>query len=81
MILRSDLPNTGFFNSPGDQCLSHDVTLPPFKRDGPGRHEASRNNGRSRTPTTMPTAAAAIQTQPCRLPEAIPEKNAPMLQP
>jgi hypothetical protein len=46
----------------------------PQPRDRP-------NSGRSRMPTMLPRNAAASHTQPCRLPEAMPEKKAPMLQP
>lgn len=41
----------------------------------------SPNFGRSLTPIRIPASAAAIHSQPCRLVEATPEKNAPMLQP
>ncbi len=39
------------------------------------------NSGRSRVPSQLPAKANTIQTQPCRLPEAMPEKKAPILQP
>lgn len=45
-----------------------------------GRSPA-KNNGRNRTPTPLPMNAATSHTQPCRLPEAMPLKYAPMLQP
>jgi len=44
-------------------------------------YHSSRNQGRRRTPIVLPANAAASQTQPCRLPEAMPLKKAPMLQP
>ena len=42
---------------------------------------ARPNQGRNRIPTRQPASAEIIQTQPCRLIEATPEKNAPILQP
>ena len=45
-----------------------------------GRSPA-KNNGRRRTPTLLPINAATSHTQPCRLPEAMPLKYAPILQP
>src|SRR5690606_5289167 len=37
--------------------------------------------GRNQTPAKEPTKAAANHSQPCRLPVAIPENKAPILQP
>lgn len=42
---------------------------------------ATKNSGRIRTPTTLPAYAATSHSQPCTLPEAMPLKYAPMLQP
>ena len=39
------------------------------------------NRGRAQTPTNDPTKAAANHSQPCRLPVAMPENSAPILQP
>ena len=44
---------------------------------GPGHPEdqrASPNSGRRRMPIRLPPSAINIQTQPCRLPEAVPSK-------
>ena len=38
------------------------------------RSTSRPKSGRSRVPMTLPAKAMAIQTQPCRLPEAMPEK-------
>jgi len=44
-------------------------------------HHSTRNMLRSLTPTQLPGSAATIHSQPCRLVEDTPERNAPMLQP
>jgi hypothetical protein len=41
----------------------------------------SPNNGLRRVPAMLPTNAAGSHTQPCTLPDAMPLKYAPMLQP
>ena len=46
-----------------------------------GRGSLAKNQGRRRTPTLLPINAATNHNQPCRLPEAMPLKYAPILQP
>ncbi len=41
----------------------------------------SPNQGLMRMPSTLPAKAATSQSQPCRLDEATPLKNAPILHP
>ena len=41
----------------------------------------SPKRGRSRTPSAVPSSANTIQSQPCRLVEAMPLNSAPLLQP
>jgi hypothetical protein len=45
------------------------------------RYVPSPNPRRNRVPNALPAKAATSHTQPCRLPEAMPLKYAPMLQP
>ncbi|MGF6722172.1 hypothetical protein P3T43_001519 [Paraburkholderia sp. GAS41] len=45
------------------------------------RSTASPNTGRSFVPTTLPKNAETSQSQPCRLPDTMPLKYAPILQP
>ncbi|MNR14162.1 hypothetical protein D3C85_1306240 [compost metagenome] len=40
----------------------------------------SLNSGRRRMPMMLPARAISIQTQPCRLPDAVPSKKPPRLQ-
>src|SRR6185503_16026770 len=47
----------------------------------PRVYAPSPNPRRNRVPNMLPANAATSQTQPCRLPEAMPLKYAPMLQP
>jgi hypothetical protein len=66
--------------------LQERPSLPAFLAGRPQHAERVRsttspNGGRSHVPTTFPANAAISQSQPCRLPDAIPLKYAPMLQP
>lgn len=45
------------------------------------RYKSSPNQGLIRMPSTLPAKAATSHSQPCRLDEATPLKNAPMLHP
>ena len=45
------------------------------------RSTGRSQNGRSGTPMALPAKAATSHSQPCRLPDAMPLKYAPMLQP
>ena len=45
------------------------------------RSTSSPNSGRSRVPSTLPINAATSQSHPCRLPDTMPLKYAPILQP
>ena len=44
-------------------------------------YRSSPNQGRIRVPRALPANAAISHTQPCKLEEETPEKNAPILQP
>jgi hypothetical protein len=69
-----ELGSAGRSSAAADRERTAAARPAPQPRDRP-------NSGRSRMPTMLPRNAAASHTQPCRLPEAMPEKKAPMLQP
>ena len=62
-------------------CAGQDLRMSQQPLNASGRRSPAKNIGRRRTPTLLPINAATNQTQPCRLPEAMPLKYAPMLQP
>lgn len=64
---------------PGPKPFPGKLTQQPL--NATCRRSPAKKNGRSRTPTLLPINAATSHTQPCRLPEAMPLKYAPMLQP
>jgi hypothetical protein len=61
-------------SEPSEPSAPREPTYLLDQRDKP-------KSGRRRVPANVPTSAAASHTQPCTLPDAMPPKYAPMLQP
>jgi hypothetical protein len=59
----------------------HDWHSAVTRSSDPSAYWVRPNSGRMRIPTILPPSAAPNHNHPCKLDEATPLKNAPMLQP